>query len=1414
MGVYRIAKALLIPIILFSSFKAVGQDCSIDSRANDLIQSRTCAPVDVSWDITYRGVTGTTIEFFVDWDDGTVEIIPTILTNPATEEYKPAIPVTHQYPKGLDQCNYNPTVTLMVDGVECTSSLQTQNVTVWDTDEDNGGELRVNPQLYRVCWGSDASVTFEDNSLWNCVPPDENDVINNSGRWLQWQYGTGNAANRILNVTIGGTAQTYQYDGPIDFLPGPVTGSNAVSDVVYVPPTVQADVGKEFVVTLRNWNICNPYDTDITDGDPFNPTTGDLADGDSTPVITNAIIRIVDKANPNYQTKLNDALGSVQTVFCIGDQIYFEDLTPGITGADFQYTWELYDNDTGTGTPIATSNSQNTTFSYSTSGEKFIRLTVTDGESVGNCGGYVEKTVTIFPSAEATLATTDLSDNPIVPEFCQDIALTNTFQIKINDVTTGYNATSTWEWNFFAKNNNSIIESTHTGTGTTGTSFIRTYTEPGTYMIELISSNSGINCNTRDTLYIKVFSNPVADFTANEVCEDESTTFSSTATIPTIVDGDSISTYAWDFDYDGITFNPDVINNSADPFTYRLGPAGTYQVALQVTTAKGGCSDLIVKNVEVKPIPFTSFIADPTEGCPDLEVNFSLDTLLTNQPVGITKYIWHISDHYTGTVTTYEVDPPQDSFTAPPFTYDRSDNQLHTYGVQLEAITTNGCNRISEPDTIRVYPNPGSGFVITNLSSADKNCSPRNYAFRANKATRDLYPDSYHWMIEDEDSNIVVDTTIVSSDPDFSQVLTNDNILVKSFTVTMQPEKSGMCIQPSFHTVNVNPIPSAEFTITEIYSDCSIVTYFVEAEQKSIVYDWDVSTPPVNSPDLTNDRMELTFDRMVGSSQDIDIQLITTNVAGCKSIPSVESISISEKENINASFTIDPIKQKIPNSTVTITNNTTPGSWAYLWEFGDGATSTAVNPVSYTYDSYGNYQIKLSVTGKNCSESDSIVAVIEPTLPVVDFTYSQVDGCLPVIVSFTNLSEYSNPDTYLWDFGDGNISTEENPTHTYRENGVYTVTLQASNILGVLIKAEKQIVVELENGPEADFNIQKATKYLPDEPVYISNYSQNANNYLWDFGDGATSTQVEPQHLYRNSGDYEITLIAYNSNGCTDTITSLITILPIEPVVDFEFTPTSGCRPLTVQFTNLTRYAEPDSYYWTFGQGQGISTEENPSYTYYEPGVYTVTLRASNSAGVTVEERKEFSIEVYDNPIAGFSIRPEEVFLPQPIFLANLSRGATSYYWNFGDGTTSTEFEPQHVYVNAGSYDITLIAENEHGCKDTLRQENAVFVEKGGNINIPNAFTPSLDGPGAGDIINGNNYNDVFLPVFEGVTDFHMLIYNRWGELLFESYDKSMGWDGYFKGKLSAKDVYVYKLHLKFSDGRRETIAGDVTLLR
>src|SRR5690606_28468063 len=120
-------------------------------------------------------------------------------------------------------------------------------------------------------------------------------------------------------------------------------------------------------------------------------------------------------------------------------------------------------------------------------------------------------------------------------------------------------ATSEWTWNFYEKNSTTTIESTETGSGTTGDSFVRTYTEPGVYMIELISSNTSINCDTRDTLYIKVYSDPIADFTANEVCEDESTLFTATPTLPTVVDGDYIDTYAWDFDYDGITFNPDVI---------------------------------------------------------------------------------------------------------------------------------------------------------------------------------------------------------------------------------------------------------------------------------------------------------------------------------------------------------------------------------------------------------------------------------------------------------------------------------------------------------------------------------------------------------------------------------------------------------------------------------------------------------------------------------------------------------------------------------------------------------------------------------------------------------------------------------------------------------------------------------------
>ena len=177
-------------------------------------------------------------------------------------------------------------------------------------------------------------------------------------------------------------------------------------------------------------------------------------------------------------------------------------------------------------------------------------------------------------------------------------------------------------------------------------------------------------------------------------------------------------------------------------------------------------------------------------------------------------------------------------------------------------------------------------------------------------------------------------------------------------------------------------------------------------------------------------------------------------------------------------------------------------------------------------------------------------------------------------------------------------------------------------------------------------------------------------------------------------------------------------------------------------------------------------------------------------------------------------IRPETVKIPEdPIYTTNLSYGADSYLWDFGDGANSTEFEPSHTYIDTGKYDITLIAITEKGCMDTVVYEDMVEVIEGNEIRIPNAFTPNLDGPTGGSRYNSGR-NDVFYPVTEGVIAYKMQIYNRWGEILFDTEDTGKGWDGYYKGRLCAPDVYIYKLDFKFIDGREVMKFGDITLIR
>ena len=163
-----------------------------------------------------------------------------------------------------------------------------------------------------------------------------------------------------------------------------------------------------------------------------------------------------------------------------------------------------------------------------------------------------------------------------------------------------------------------------------------------------------------------------------------------------------------------------------------------------------------------------------------------------------------------------------------------------------------------------------------------------------------------------------------------------------------------------------------------------------------------------------------------------------------------------------------------------------------------------------------------------------------------------------------------------------------------------------------------------------------------------------------------------------------------------------------------------------------------------------------------------------------------------------------------PITFTNKSTHADTYSWDFGDGNSSTLINPIHNYVSANFYDVTLIAVNQYGCRDTAVEKITVKSD----IQFPNVFTPNLNGPNGGSY-NINDYsNDVFFPYTSGVTEYDLKIFNRYGELIFQSSELKVGWDGYFNGKLCQQDAYVWKANMTFFDGRAFQKVGSVTLLR
>jgi gliding motility-associated-like protein len=249
-------------------------------------------------------------------------------------------------------------------------------------------------------------------------------------------------------------------------------------------------------------------------------------------------------------------------------------------------------------------------------------------------------------------------------------------------------------------------------------------------------------------------------------------------------------------------------------------------------------------------------------------------------------------------------------------------------------------------------------------------------------------------------------------------------------------------------------------------------------------------------------------------------------------------------------------------------------------------------------------------------------------------------------------------------------------------------------------------------------------------------------------------------------------------------------------------TPPTGCAPYNAEFTNTSLAGQ--SFQWDFGDGS-TSTDINPTHLYSAAGTYTITLIANDPGTCNLIDTTRQTITVANNPTANFSFSPAAPVENTPTSFANLSSpDAVNFIWNFGDGDTlqtTSRLAVLHQYNATGTYNTCLIAINAAGCADTTCQQVSAIVTDA--VDVPNAFTP----------LSSDINNKVFVKGF-GITKLQFIIWNRWGQKVFETNDVNIGWDGKFKGVVQPMDVYAYTLSVEFFDGKKATKKGDITLIR